>query len=178
MNEKDKQKPFSNDCFGRKDFADNILKFIKKNYESRVIAIKADFGLGKTFFAKEFEELIYEHLNNPQDLPKIYPHYINIWKENYTNEPLLALLYAFENIVDKHRNSCKKVIIKITKYLAFISVLIVNFFSNIKFCGLLIDNFWIFIDEAKNNLKTIKANNQFDNVKSYKKNTQNIINAF
>lgn len=58
------KKAFNNDCFGRKEFADNLLKLIKNqvDYESRVIAIKADFGLGKTFFAKEFEKLMCEHL--------------------------------------------------------------------------------------------------------------------
>ena len=52
------KKAFADDCFGRKEFADNLLKLIKnqKDYESRVIAIKADFGLGKTFFAKEFKK--------------------------------------------------------------------------------------------------------------------------
>lgn len=174
------KKAFNNDCFGRKEFADNLLKLIKNqvDYESRVIAIKADFGLGKTFFAKEFEKFICEHLENAQDLPKIYPHYVNIWKENYTNEPLLALLYALENIADKYQNRCKKVAVKIAKYLAFISVPIIKFISNIRFCGLFIDNFWVFIDEAKNNLKAIKMHNKFDNIKSYEKITQNIIKAF
>ena len=54
------KKAFDDDCFGRKEFADNLLKLINNDYESRVIAIKADFGLGKTFFAKEFEKLMRE----------------------------------------------------------------------------------------------------------------------
>lgn len=58
------KKAFNNDCFGRKEFADNLLKLINNqvDYESRVIAIKADFGLGKTFFAKEFEKFVRESL--------------------------------------------------------------------------------------------------------------------
>lgn len=80
---KNNKTAFATDCFNRKDFAYNLLNLIKsqKDYESRVIAIKADFGLGKTFFAKELERLMEEH----QDMPKIYPHYINIWKEDYTS---------------------------------------------------------------------------------------------
>ena len=172
-------KAFSNDRFDRKDFADNLLKLIKKDYESRIIAIKADFGLGKTFFAKEFEKLICEHLENPQDLQKIYPHYINIWKENYTNEPLLALLYALEKIANKYQG---KTIARIVKCCAYISVpfakLICNILAKIINCRIFLNDFWVFIDEAKNNLKEIKEHNKFDNIKSYEKITQNIIKAF
>ena len=105
---------FANDCFGRKVFADNIVNLIQnqKDYESRVIAIKADFGLGKTFFAKELEKLMKEILDDPRDTIKLYPHYINIWKEDYTNEPLLALLYVFEKISNKHQNLWDKKLIK------------------------------------------------------------------
>ena len=63
------KKAFADDCFGREEFANNLLKLIKnqKEYENRVIAVKADFGLGKTFFAKELEKLMIEHLDSPQD---------------------------------------------------------------------------------------------------------------
>lgn len=175
------KKAFNNDCFGRKEFADNLLKLIKNqvDYESRVIAIKADFGLGKTFFAKEFEKLMCEHLENAQDLPKIYPHYVNIWKENYTNEPLLALLYALEKIVNKYQG---KTIARIVRCCAYISVpfakLICNILAKIINCQIFLNYFWVFIDEAKNNLTKIKANDKFDNIKSYEKITQNIIKAF
>lgn len=110
----DTKSAFADDCFGRKEFADNLLKLIKnqKGYESRVIAIKADFGLGKTFFAKELEKLMAEYLKSPQDSPKIYPHYINIWKDDYTNEPLLALLYALEKIANKYQRVWNKKAIK------------------------------------------------------------------
>ena len=158
---------FADDCFGRKEFADNLLKLIKnqKDYESRVIAIKADFGLGKTFFAKELEKLMGEHLNNLQDLPKIYPHYINIWKDDYTNEPLLALLYALENIADKYQNLWNKKTIRCIKN-KFWAI----FESTPKFGK--------FIAKAKNNLKEIKENNKFDNIESYKNITDNIEKAF
>lgn len=165
------KKAFNNDCFGRKEFADNLLKLIKNqvDYESRVIAIKADFGLGKTFFAKEFEKLMCEHLENAQDLPKIYPHYVNIWKENYTNEPLLALLYALENIADKYQRLWNKKAVKknANRIIAMFSAILES-----------ATPFGKFIAKAKNNLKIIKANDKFDNIKSYEKITQNIIKAF
>lgn len=165
------KKAFNNDCFGRKEFADNLLKLINNqvDYESRVIAIKADFGLGKTFFAKEFEKLMCEHLENAQDLPKIYPHYVNIWKENYTNEPLLALLYALENIADKYQRLWNKKAVKknANRIIAMFSAILES-----------ATPFGKFIAKAKNNLKTIKANDKFDNIKSYEKIAQNIIKAF
>ena len=174
---------FADDCFGRKEFANNLLKLIKnqKDYESRVIAIKADFGLGKTFFAKELERLMKERLNSPQDSPKIYPHYINIWKDDYTNEPLLALLYALENIANEH-NKIKNFIVKFVKCCAFISLSFAKLVFKIilKFTpfNFLFSDFFIFIDEAKRNLKEIKKHNKFDNIKSYKNITDNIKMAF
>lgn len=179
----DAKSAFADDCFGRKEFADNLLKLIKnqKDYESRVIAIKADFGLGKTFFAEELEKLMIEHLSNSQDLSEIYPHYINIWKDDYTNEPLLALLYALENITNEH-NKIKKFIIKFVKCCAFISLSFAKVVVKVIFkftpCNFLFNDFFIFIDEAKRNLKAIKENNKFDNVKTYKNITDNISKAF
>ncbi len=163
----DTKMAFADDCFGRKEFANNLLKLIKnqKDYESRVIAIKADFGLGKTFFAKELEKLIIEHLNNSQDLPEIYPHYVNIWKEDYTNEPLLALLYALKKIADKYQNLWNKKAIRCIK-----DKIWAVFESTPKFGK--------FITKAKRNLKAIKENNKFDNIESYKNITDNIKKAF
>lgn len=50
---------FENDCFNRKDFAENLCNLIKgqKGYQSRVISIKADFG--KTYFAKALKNMIF-----------------------------------------------------------------------------------------------------------------------
>lgn len=66
---------FATDCFNRKDFAYNLLNLIKnqKEYESRVIAIKADFGLGKTFFAKELEKLMEEY-QDTKNLSALYQY--------------------------------------------------------------------------------------------------------
>lgn len=167
----DTKSAFADDCFGRKEFADNLLKLIKnqKGYESRVIAIKADFGLGKTFFAKELEKLMAEYLKSPQDSPKIYPHYINIWKEDYTNEPLLTLLYALENIANEYQRVWNKKAIK--ENASCIKAIIWAIFESTP-------KFGKFITKAKNNLKAIKENNKFDNVESYKNITDNISKAF
>ena len=52
---------FENDCFNRKDFAENLCNLIKgqEGYQSRVISIKADFGYGKTYFAKALKNMIF-----------------------------------------------------------------------------------------------------------------------
>ena len=52
---------FENDCFDRKDFAENLCNLIKgqEGYQSRVISIKADFGYGKTYFAKALKNMIF-----------------------------------------------------------------------------------------------------------------------
>ena len=135
--------------------------------------------MARHFLQKSLKKFICEHLENAQDSPKIYPHYVNIWKENYTNEPLLALLYALEKIANEYQG---KTIAKIVKCCAYISVpfakLICNILAKIINCQIFLNYFWLCIDEAKNNLKTIKANDKFGNIKSYEKITQNIIKAF
>lgn len=90
---------FEKDCFDRKDFAENLCNLIKgqKAYQSRVISIKADFGYGKTYFAKAFKNMIDELQDNTN--PCLYCHYIDIWKEDYNHKPLLALLSSLDEFV-------------------------------------------------------------------------------
>lgn len=169
---------FADDCFGRKEFANNLFKLIKnqKDYESRVIAIKADFGLGKTFFAKEIKHLMEEYLEYSQTEIKIYPHYINIWKEDYTNEPLLALLYALEKIADKYQDLWdKKIIQEVIKHgIAAGQVLCESFYPFGNIISRMIDKFDeiekgnIFVNETKmeNFIKSIsKAFSDMENKK-------------
>lgn len=138
-----------------------------------MIAIKAGFGLGKTFFAKELMELIDEDLKEckqkSNDSLKVYCHYIDIWKEDYTNEPLLALLYALENMSDRYQSWLKKTTIKkdVKKLLGIISAC---FETNSKFGK--------FITKAKENLKEIKIQNKFYQIETYKKMRDNITKAF
>ena len=81
----------------------------------------------------------------------------------------MALLYAFENIADKHQKLWNKKAVK--KNANHIKAM---------FSAILESTppFGKFIANAKNNLTKIKTNNKFDNIKSYEKITQNIIKAF
>lgn len=98
---------FDNDCFDRKDFAENLCNLIKgqEGYQSRVISIKADFGYGKTYFAKALKNMI--DSQDPHISPSLYCHYIDIWKEDYNHNPLLALLSSLDEFVEKI-NFCKE----------------------------------------------------------------------
>lgn len=98
---------FDDDCFDRKDFAENLCNLIKgqEGYQSRVISIKADFGYGKTFFAEAFKNMI--DSQDPHISPSLYCHYIDIWKEDYNHNPLLALLSSLDEFVGKI-NFCKE----------------------------------------------------------------------
>lgn len=82
----------------------------------------------------------------------------------------MALLYALENIADKqHLRLWKRVWDKRTKnYIK--AILLACLESTPKFGK--------FITKAKENFKEIKENDTFDNVKSYKKITDNISKAF
>lgn len=92
---------FNDDCFDRKDFAKNLCNLIKRQegYQSRVISIKADFGYGKTYFAKALKNMI--DSQDPHISPSLYCHYIDIWKEDYNHKPLLALLSSLDEFVGK-----------------------------------------------------------------------------
>lgn len=99
------QPSFSPDYFGRKQFAQNLCELIhnQDTYQSRVISIKSDFGYGKTYFAKAFKNMID---SQDKDIsPSLYCHYIDIWKEDYNHNPLLALLSSLNEFVGKI-NSC------------------------------------------------------------------------
>ena len=175
-NDNVKKRAFEDDCFKRQEFAENLLGLIKKQnkggYESRVIAIKAGFGLGKTFFAKDFERLVREDLEatqNDENSTMAYCHYIDVWKENYTNEPLLALLFALEKIADNYKNWLnKKSFQKDAKKAMAISKTAVE----------IIPKFGEFITKATNNLKEIREVNKFYQIEKYKEMRDNIIEAF
>lgn len=95
------QENFKNDYFDREGFAKNLCNLIRRQegYQSRVISIKADFGYGKTYFAKAFKNMIDNLENNTN--PHLYCHYIDIWKEDYNHNPLLALLSSLDDFVGK-----------------------------------------------------------------------------
>lgn len=108
------QENFKNDYFDREGFAKNLCNLIRRQegYQSRVISIKADFGYGKTYFAKAFKNMIDNLENNTN--PHLYCHYIDIWKEDYNHNPLLALLSSLDDFVGKI-NFCKETTKKILK---------------------------------------------------------------
>lgn len=179
VDENKQSKPFDDDCFERKDFAENLLELIKNQseskYESRVIAIKAGFGLGKTFFAKELMKLIDEDLKESKqksnDSLKVYCHYVDIWKEDYTNEPLLALLYALENMSDRYQSWLdKSTSKKDMKNVVAVGEAAVS--------TLFLPQFGEFIARAKNNLRDIREFNKFYQIETYEKMRDNIAKAF
>lgn len=99
---------FDNDYFGRKKFAENLYQLLRnqhaeennKNEECekiRVISIKSDFGYGKTYFAKSFQNMINDDEENRN--PYLCCHYIDIWKEDYNHNPLLALLSSLDDFL-------------------------------------------------------------------------------
>lgn len=177
---------FAEDLFERKTFASNLLYIIKNQdeYESRVIAIKASFGEGKTFFAKDFLKFIDEEneknsTNNKTGEKIILAHYVDIWKEDYINEPLLALLDCFNNMVDRYRNILEKNDTKeiIEKTKNFAKAAVKNIVKDaLKEIPLI--PFAKSIAEAIDTLDDINDKNIFANLKKYKTITQSIKKAF
>lgn len=106
-----KKESFDSDYFDRKFFAQNLYQLIKNQYKEdsqeeqneeyeriRVISIKSDFGYGKTYFAKAFKNLIDSDKENKN--PYLLCHYIDIWREDYNHNPLLAILSSLNDFLD------------------------------------------------------------------------------
>ncbi len=110
------------DFFERREEAENLEAYIEsiwnrpnKREDSKgfVLAVDADYGMGKTFFLKKFKE----------QLERKHPvAYIDAWKDDLQDEPLIALLATLEEALKPYlkdepivENKYKEVIKKAQK---------------------------------------------------------------
>lgn len=91
------QKPFQNDKLNREPFA-NILTHIIDTYSDTgcVLSLNGDWGSGKTTFVKMWQQ----HLknNNYKTL------YFNAWKNDYLDDPLIAILGELKEVFNANDN--------------------------------------------------------------------------
>lgn len=100
----DKEKPFLNCKLGREKYA-NILTDIVKNYQDGfVLAINSEWGTGKTTFVKMWQQQLQN--NNLQTL------YFNAWESDFEENPLVAIIAEFKNLVGKKTNAKFKSVVQ------------------------------------------------------------------
>ena len=94
-------KIWEGDLFNRREEAANLEAYIESIWQrpsSRedskgfVLAVDADYGMGKTFFLKRFAEQL--AINHPVA-------YIDAWKDDLQDEPLIALVATLEKALEK-----------------------------------------------------------------------------
>ena len=100
-----KDDPFINDKLNRKDDIEFLTSLINTLTEPFVISINAPWGTGKSTFIKMWERYL-ENLN-------IQSIYFNAWENDFTNEPLIALIGEinefFHECTKKNRDLLKQI---------------------------------------------------------------------
>lgn len=89
------------DLFNRREEAANLEAYIesiwqrpsaREDSEGFVLAVDADYGMGKTFFLEKFAEQL--AINHPVA-------YIDAWKDDLQDEPLIALVATLEEALEE-----------------------------------------------------------------------------
>lgn len=108
---------FKNDKLGRKSIATNLTNLLKHSStetQGLILALNAQWGNGKTTFIKMWKNM----LDKENKIPNLY---FSVWEEDYTKEPLIAVLgelnrYLTENkIQNKNFNQVVESVQKIFK---------------------------------------------------------------
>jgi hypothetical protein len=80
----EKCKPFFDDALDRKKIADKIVKILPGFDEGKVITIDAIWGNGKTYFGKNFADLLRQEY-------RALPIFIDAFENDYVDDPFLVL---------------------------------------------------------------------------------------
>lgn len=83
--------PFSPDDFNRKEHAIVLTQLINLHNEGFVIGLNGSWGIGKTTFLERWMHL----LKNQEH----HVAYFNAWSDDYSSDPLPALLATFKDLV-------------------------------------------------------------------------------
>ncbi len=97
--DKDEHCTFENDKLGRKSLAvnlTNILKHSNTDTQGLILALNAQWGNGKTTFIKMWKNM----LDEDYKIPNLY---FSAWEEDYTKEPLIAVLGELNQYLEKNK---------------------------------------------------------------------------
>lgn len=103
--DKDKHCTFENDKLGRKSITSNltnILKHSNTEIQGLILALNAQWGNGKTTFIKMWKNM----LDKDCKIPNLY---FSAWEEDYTKEPLIAVLGELNRYLEYKGKENKKI---------------------------------------------------------------------
>ena len=89
---------FENDKLGRKSIATNLTNLLKHSNtdtQGLILALNAQWGNGKTTFIKMWRNM----LDRDYKIPNLY---FSAWEEDYTKEPLIAVLGELNRYLTKN----------------------------------------------------------------------------
>ena len=89
----DNESLWSDDALNRYSFGTSLTNLVRLQPEPLVVSIHGDWGTGKTFFLKRWQQQL--HLDNFSSI------YFNAWEDDHFSDPLLAIVgqlaHAFED---------------------------------------------------------------------------------
>ena len=94
------------DILNRDKFIETIVELIEstaKNKHNRTLAIDGEWGSGKTWVLEEIEEKLNKTEKSEECNPFLVIHY-NSWEYDYYQEPIIAIVSALLNSIDKTKN--------------------------------------------------------------------------
>ncbi len=103
--DKDENCTFENDKLNRRAIAENLTKILRDsetNAQGLILALNAQWGNGKTTFIKMWKNMLDEDY-------KISNLYFSAWEEDYTKEPLIALLGELNRYLEYKGKQNKKI---------------------------------------------------------------------
>lgn len=113
------------DKVGNKEYLESLIRLIKNINDNEVICIDGEWGVGKTFFIKQFEYLVnnYKKMDKvpnfddiKEDLISIIDNnlifYYNAWENDDHESPFNSIIY---NILDEYPKFKDKVIEQVNK---------------------------------------------------------------
>jgi len=100
------------DEFGRKLIAENLIQLLTSEIQISPMVIDGQWGTGKTEFCHKLENLLKE------THPEIKTAYIDAFKADHANEPLMTLIAEISNLIEdeKKASDFKKAAIPAIRY--------------------------------------------------------------
>jgi len=80
--------PWRDDFLHRKPFADQLARVIETLAAPAVVSVSAGYGMGKTYFARRWVEMLKSHGK--------LAVYVNAWETDYAQDPLIAFIAALK----------------------------------------------------------------------------------
>lgn len=86
---------FEKDKLGREPIIRSLTSLIESDFELNVLAVNASWGMGKTTFVEMWKKYL-----DSKDIPNLY---FSAWEDDYSNEPLIAILGEIQNYIQQNQ---------------------------------------------------------------------------